>query len=399
MKDVFIGRQPIFDRQGKVYAYELLWRDGNSNSANISDGDHATTVVMLNALTEIGLDPLVGQHRAFINLTRNFILGDQPLPAMGDRIVLEILEDIEVDDALLAAIKKLSSQGYTIALDDFLYQPNLQPLVDLADIIKIDLLAQDEATLQEHVQILQRSAVKLLAEKVEDQRQHELCLELGFDYFQGYFFARPNIVQGKKPPSNKMAIIQLLAQLSDPRINSATLENLIMQDVTLSFRVLRYINSARYNLQREIESIQQAVLMLGLDTLRQLVNLLALSRIEDKPKELMMTALIRGRMCEQLAKQLQQDGYAYFTAGLFSILDALMDQPMPTLLEQLPLAKPLKQALLHHSGEMGEVLRCVIAYDRADWQQIQHPQLDANTLRQAYLEAIDWAGEAAAVLC
>ncbi len=399
MSDVFIARQPIFDRQNQVFAYELLWRQGNGNAAQVTDGNLATTQVILNALTEIGLDRLVGNQSAFINLTRSFLLGEQPLPDMNGRLVLEVLEDIEPDAEIISAVARLSQQGYTIALDDFLYRPELAPLVEQADIIKIDLLAQDEATLREHVATLQRYPVKLLAEKVETRAEYDTCLELGFEYFQGYFFARPHVVQGRRPPTNKLAILQLLAQLQDPATTDSELETLIIRDVTLSYRLLRYINSAQFNMSREIESIRQAIMLLGRKTLSQLANLLVMSRIEDKPRELMMTALIRARMSETLGQRLGvQDESMYFTAGLFSIIDALLDQPMPDLLDELPLADELKQALLAQQGPLGEVLGCVVAYDEGRWEKAVHPRIDANSLRETYLDAIDWAGDTNAVI-
>lgn len=399
MSDVFIGRQPIFDRNNRVFAYELLWRQGNGNAAQVTDGDLATTQVILNALTEIGLDRLVGNQPAFINLTRSFLLGEQPLPELNGRLVLEVLEDIAPDREIIQGIQHLARQGYTIALDDFLYRPELTPLVEQADIIKIDLLAQDEATLREHVAVLQRYPVKLLAEKVETQEEYETCLELGFEYFQGYFFARPHVVQGRRPPTNKLAVLQLLAQLQDPATTDGELEALISQDLSLSYRLLRYINSARYGLSREIDSIRQAILLLGHRTLHQIANLLVMSRIEDKPLELMMTALIRARMSENLARQLgNQDEAMYFTAGLFSVIDALLDQPMPELLAELPLSEEFKQALLARHGELGEVIGTVVAYDEARWDAAVHPRIGADPLREAYLEAIDWAGETNSVL-
>ncbi len=399
MQQVFIGRQPIFDRHNRVFAYELLWRAGNQSSARFADGDQATTDVLLNALMDIGLDRLVGNHPAFINLTRGFVLGEHPLPDMQGRVVLEILEDIEMDDALLVAICKLASQGYTIALDDFIYTPSLQPLVELADIIKIDLLSLSDDTLEAHVRELRRFPVKLLAEKVEDRESWQHCLDLGFDYFQGYFFARPNVVQSRRMPGNRLAIIQLVGQLTNPEVSDSELESLISQDVSLSFRLLRYINSARFGLQQPIDSLAQAIMLLGRDTLRQLTSLLALSQLDSNPRELMMTALIRARMAEQLARRLKlSDSNRHFTAGLFSVIDAMLGQPMEQVLAQLPLSEALNNALLNHEGELGELLGCVIAWDEANWAEARYPALDTEQLCEAYLQAIDWAGETSTLL-
>jgi len=398
MSNVFIGRQPIFDRQNQVFAYELLWRGGADNQAGFADGDLATTQVMLNALTEIGLDRLVGNHLAFINLTRRFLTGDRPLPEMTERVVLEILEDIDPTAEVIAAVERLAGLGYTIALDDFLYRPALEPLVERADIVKIDLLALEDRDLREHVATLRRYSVRLLAEKVENAEQHALCMELGFDYFQGYFYARPNVVEGRRVPANQMALLQLLASLRDPEITDHELEKLIGQDVGLAWRLLRYINSARFGLNREIDSIRQAITLLGRRTLCQIASLLAMAKLGEKPPELLMTALIRAHMAARLCETRGLDADAGYTAGLFSVLDALLDQPMRDLLDELPLSPELADALRDGQGELGAVLTTVIACDTADWSRVTDSAFAPDVLSQAYLEAIDRAGETAGLL-
>ncbi len=282
--DIFIGRQPIYDKNLNVYAYELLFRAGQQqNAANIVDGDIATTNVVLNALTEIGMDKLVGEQLAFINLPRNFLLtlGDDPVPEIKHQIVLEILEDIAADDEVVAAVQDLSTNGYTIALDDFVYNASLQPLVDNANVIKIDLMALDEDSLSDHVSKLANGKRKLLAEKVETQEEFERCKQLGFDYFQGYFFCKPNIVKGQRAPANKLAVMKVLASLQSPDLDTKELTQTISQDVTLSYRLLRYINSAQFGLGKQIDSIKRAVVMLGRNTIRNLASLIALSQIDD----------------------------------------------------------------------------------------------------------------------
>lgn len=396
MAQVYIGRQPIFDRDNRVFAYELLWRGGQDNRAGFADGDLATTQVMLNALTEIGLDRLVGEHRAFINLTRRFLLEDQPLPEMTDQVVLEILEDIEPDEQVIAAVRRLAGLGYSIALDDFLYRPELEPLVELADVVKIDLLALDDAALREHVAQLRRHPLRLLAEKVENAEQHALCMELGFDYFQGYYYARPNVVKGRRMPANQLALLQLLAALRDPDVSDTELENLIGQDVSLAWRLLRYINSARFGLSREIDSIRQAIALLGRQNVIRIASLLLMAKIGDKPPELMMTALIRAHMARRLCGDCDPD--TCYTAGLFSVLDALLDRPMAELLEELPLSEDLSRALRDRTGPVGDVLATVIAYDEADWDRVSASGFDPEPLSSAYVDAIDEASETAGLI-
>jgi len=392
MKDIFIGRQPIYDRDLGVYAYELLFRAAHDNSARFSDGDQATSNVIVNAFMEIGLDNIVGQRLAFINLTRAFFVDHSSVCLPRDRVVLELLEHIEPDAEVIEGVKQLSAQGYAIALDDFIYHDRLRPLVKLADIVKVDLMALQRDQLSQQVQKLRQHPVKLLAEKVETREEFDLCMQLGFDYFQGYFFARPQVIRGQRLPSNRLATLHLLSRLQDPDIPPAELESLIVQDVTFSYRILRYVNSAAFSLARKIESVHQAVVILGLQTIKTWTTLLAMSQVDNKPTELVVTAMIRGRMAELLAKALKADHpESFFTVGLFSALDALMDNTMEEILTQLPLAEHIASALLHHTGRHGEVLAAVLAYERGQWGQICCGKLAPEQIRDCYLSALRWA--------
>ena len=398
MENIFIGRQAIYDKQLKVSAYELLSRsNAEHNEAFVGErnANHATTIVMLNALTEIGLQQLVGNHPAFINLTYDFLIGKCKIPDLRSQLVLEITEDIEVDEELIAAVKNLSDSGYMIALDDFVYHEKKLPLVEIADIIKIDILQLDEQGLREHVKKLREYDVRLLAEKVETQEEYDLCKELDFDYFQGYFFCKPNIVKSQRAPANRLTIINILAQLQDPNVQIEKLEELISQDLALSYRLLKYINSAAFALQRKVDSIHHAIVMLGLNTIRSLANLMLLSKIDDKPHELLVLAIIRARMCEELGSGIDAKMKdIYFTAGLFSVIDALMDSTMEDIVAQLPLAEILQHALLEQKGIVGEALKCCIAFERADWGNVQFQNLDEITIQKAYFDAVIWSNNA-----
>ena len=396
MSDIYIGRQPIYDRKLGVYAYELLFRAASDNSAKFTDGDQATSDVIVNTFLEIGLDNIVGDRLAFINLTRAFFVGEHTISLPRDRVVLELLEDIEADEEVVNSVKRLSEQGYSIALDDFIYHESLQPLVQLADIVKIDIMAMGRDEIREHVEALRQHPLRLVAEKVETQEEHDYCMELGFDYFQGYFLAQPKVIRGRRLPNNRLAILKLLSRLQDPEITSKQLEELIAQDVAFSYRILRYVNSAAYAPPRKIESIHQAVVRLGLQTIRSWTALLAMSQVDNKPTELVVTAMIRGKMAEQMARALDaEQPDSFFTVGLFSALDALMDNSMEEILTQLPLADHIAQALLHKGGGLhGEVLNCVLAYERGEWENLGCSQLGTHRLRTCYLEAVQWANTA-----
>jgi EAL and modified HD-GYP domain-containing signal transduction protein len=393
MIDVFVGRHAIYNRELEVIAYELLFRgSAAAERAEFQDADEATSRVILSTFTEIGLDRIVEGKMAFINLTRSFVLGDYPLPLSKAGLGLEILENISIDQPVIEAVQRLSTQGYTIVLDDFIYHESLRPLVEIADIIKIDMQALPDSEVQRHVEILRKHTVKLLAEKVETHEQFEFCNRLGFDYFQGFFFCQPHIVKGQRIPPNRLVTLRLLAKLQDPVTSIRELETLISQDVSMSYKLLRSLNSAFYSLPRKIESVHQALVMLGNQWLKTWASLLLLSSIHDKPQELMQIAMVRAKMCELLATAKRLGAKEiFFTTGLFSVLDALMDQPMEDVLNALPLSQEINDALLRREGNLGVVLQCVLDYERGNWDAVQHIGLQQAEITQAYLEAIAWA--------
>lgn len=400
MEDLFIGRQPIYDENLNVVAYELLFRTGEVNTANVIDGDSATTDVLLNAITEIGIEQLVGCNRAFINLTHNHVLqmAEKPFHEIKDRLVLEVLEDIKAEQSVIDAVTSLAKKGFKIALDDFIYDKSLQPLVDIADIIKIDLMALSREELEQQVKILKNDNRKLLAEKVETEEEYEHCKKLGFHYYQGYYFSKPQVIKGQKLPANKLAAMELLSKLQDPDCTIEDLATTVSHDITMSVRVLRYLNSAQFGLGKEIESIHKAILMLGRSTIKNLANLVAMSKVEGKPHELIVTSMVRARMAENIANRVESDRDISFTTGLLSIIDSLMNQDMETLTNSLPLPANIKTALLHHEGELGEILKCVLSYELGDWDNAKYGELSIDEIRDSYLDAIEWATRSATLL-
>lgn len=393
MSNIAIGRQPIFDKELKTVAYELLFRDSDGqNRAKITNGDQATSEVILTAFTEIGLKNLFDNKPAFLNLTQSFIEGIVPLPNMAGQVVLEVLENIPVTDSTVAAVHQLSQQGYTIALDDHVYYPHLDPFIDAADIIKLDVMAQDHDTLAETVKLLRGKGKKLLAEKIETHAEYEFCQSLGFDYYQGYFFCRPEVLTLKAMPANKLQVLKILAKLHDADITVSELENEISHDVTLSYRLLRYINSAQFALRQEIESISQAIMLLGWDNIRSIATLIIMSRIEDKTVDLFKTGLIRARMCSLLASKVKPGAEdIFFAAGLLSIIDALMDLPMEEVMQQLSLSEGLQNALVYHQGDIGHTLLNVIEYVRGHPSTVTGSDYSMDELIEVYLQALQWA--------
>lgn len=399
MHDAFVGRQPIFDNNMTVYGYELLFRNGEQDHAGVIDGNQASTQVMLNTLTEFGLDSIVGKHLAFINLTQD-LLNDELIELLPrDRVVLEILENVCVNEELVAAVARLSSQGYIIALDDFVYDDSWLPLIELADIIKLDVLNMAVKEVEQCVRILRPFNKRLLAEKVETMEQFNFLKSLEFDYYQGYFLSKPTTVEGKRTPTCKLSTLQLLAKLMAPDPVHAEIESLISRDVSLSYKILRYINASCFALPRKIESINEAIIYLGINNIRRFASMMAMAGFNDQPHEILLTALVRANMCELLAQAAgHSESETFFTLGLFSALDIMLAMPMNRVIGELPLGKELEQALLNGSGELGKVLACTKAYERQQWNAVEFAGLSRADIATIYLKAVQTSNEAGIVM-
>ena len=329
----FVGRQPIYNRELDVIAYELLFRNSEENRGQFVDGDQATSQVLLNACLDIGLDTLVGTKRAFINVTLDFLLQDYALALPPERVGIEFVGDLlDIDPALSNKIRELSAQGYTISLDSYIYDEELNPLLEFVDWIKLDVSAVDHATLQEQVALILEYDVTLVAGRVETLKEFAYCRDLGFEYFQGFFLHRPDVVKGERSPTNRLTLLPLMAKLQDPALDFDDLEHLVSRDTTLSYKLLRLINSALYSRASKVESIRQALMLLGITFITNWINLIAMSGFDDQPSDLMNTAMIRARMCELLAQnEARSEQAAFFTVGLFSVLEVLMKRPMGKL--------------------------------------------------------------------
>lgn len=393
-----LARQPIFDGNMKVVAYELLCRNSDLKFIATTDGDAASSQVLLNAFTELSIDDVVGDHRAFVNFTRTLL--SSPPPFSRQKLVIEVLEGQQVDAAMLFSLKQLRDQGYTIALDDFELSSETEGLVPYADIIKLDVLALSPEKLLTHVEQLKALGITLIAEKVETYEMFEKCKTLGFDLFQGYFLAKPRVISGRKISENKQSVLQLLSALHDANAPIDKIERMIARDTLLSFKLLRLVNSAAFGLSRNVESLRQAIMLLGLNKLRNWVNLLALSNLSGKPHELSITALTRARMCEMIATKINQRSRpdSYFTVGLLSTLDAFLDAPLEELLRNLSLSEQLNQAMLKHAGPEGMVLAIVQMHEQGRWQDIDWDHLDEmginpEILAEIYIDALRWVAE------
>ncbi|MCB8932127.1 MAG: HDOD domain-containing protein [Chthonomonadaceae bacterium] len=391
---MFMARQPIYDGNTEVEAYELLFRRGDQGFAgdvNLADSASALTT----AVVELGLEQLVGARRAFVNIPYELLVSDclQVLPP--DRVVIELLETIEPTLDVIEAVKKLKGQGYTIALDDYVFEGDLDALIDLADIIKVDVMGVDPQAVKSKIFKFRKRGIRLLAEKVETHEMFRLCRSIGFELFQGYFFAKPELMRGKGAPGG-IAVVQLLTKLQDPMVRLSELEGLINNDVSLNYRLLKLVRSAYVGVGGAVDSVGQALAFLGTRRTLALVSLLAMSGMNDKPDELLITAMIRARLCELAAAAAGLGPpEKFFTVGLMSVIDALLDMTMETLLPDLPLSDEINAALLGTDTEspLSELLRCVYALERGDWDKVSFLQVAPGALADAYVSAVRWAAE------
>jgi c-di-GMP phosphodiesterase len=394
MIDIFVGRQPVLARDSKAWGYELLFRSGQDNRAVFDDANQATAQVILNAVVDIGLDDLIGNSRALINASRDFLLSDIMEVLPSERVVLEVLEDIDVDPPLVAGVQRLHEQGYMIALDDFAFEPRWEPLLDLAAIIKVDvpsLAAFPKKEVAAKARELKGRGKLLLAEKVETHEEFEFYRDIGFDMFQGYFFSKPTLVRGSRIPKSRVQVLRLLTALHEPDVQIKQIEEIVISNVDLSYKILRLLNSAKYGLSREISSIHQAIMMLGIQQLRSLATVISLSSVDDKPNALLALSLTRARTCEVLSKSRGLSTQSGFATGLFSTLDAFFDRPLTEVIEELPLAEEIRLALGDGSGEAGQCLRWAIACEQGDEVTLDSIGLPVSEVSRTYVDAINWA--------
>ena len=390
MPQANLARQPILDKQLRTVGYELLFRGMETDRALFEDGTRATSTVLTNVLSEFGLETVVGTLPAWVNFTSQYLLDDLPIPIGPRSLVIELLPDAEPTDELLERLRALSKQGYKIALDDFVYSDKLKPLIEVAQVVKVNVRDRPVDEVSRQAEAFKNFKVQLLAEKVERVSEYEACLKLGFTLFQGHFVCRPELMRQKRPPANRIALIRLMSELyaAEPKINQ--IRELVQLDVTLSYRLLKWLNSSLFALPHPVESIQQALIMLGINRLRNLVSLIVLARIDDRPSVLFETALMRGRIGERVAPHFGLAPDMMFTVGLFSVLDALIGVPMDQVLENMPLAKDIALAITKREGPCGMLLAGIEAHEKGDWPGVQRAGLDLAVLSPAWVDALVW---------
>ncbi len=390
--DVFVGRQPILGPSLKTVGYEVLYRNCEIDYASFQNEEMATATVLLNTYLDIGLEHVVGSHLAFLNIPKHFLLENYCEALPKDRVVLEVLENVQPTPDILQALQGLSQKGYTIALDDFEYEDRLKPFLEIADIVKVDVLGKSERQIERIARQLRHYPGRLLAEKVENRSVYHTCKELGYFYFQGFFFYHPDIIRGREIPANRVALLELLGKIQDPHVTLKQLVEHIRNDLSLSYKILRYVNSAYVGLPQQVNSIDHAACLVGIDRIRTWSTLIIMASGKGQAIEILIIALIRAKMCERIGASLGHESTEkFFTLGLLSVLEALYESPMEEIVDRLPLPQDVLDALTSGTGELGLVLSCVKAYEQGQWMELKSLRLDPAVIRDIYLESIDWA--------
>jgi EAL and modified HD-GYP domain-containing signal transduction protein len=407
--DVAVVRQPIADERHGVVGYELLFGDNEGRRLDPARDAKATSALLVDAFGDIGLDTLAGRHPAWISIARNFLVEIGPPPVRPDRAVLQIAAYPAQSD-LIGVLQQLGRSGYTIALDDYDGRPDIEDLLAVCSIVKVNVAGLSDEELAKAISLPKIHGALLVATGVTDAGDFDSCRALGFSYFQGEFFAKPRVIRHRGVGTGGLASLRAMGELCSSDAGFDDLERIISSDVGLSLKLLRYVNSAFFALPRTIGSVREALSLLGARTVRRWAMVMAMSALPGAPHELVAIALHRARMCEMLAgSALPEERETLFTIGLFSVADGLMAAPMEEVLDSLPFSEEIRAALLRHDGPKGELLKAVIAYERGEFPALPAAgapvaaaaPAEGNgviSLAGAYRAALEWADEAGRVV-
>lgn len=397
----FVARQPIFNEALNIFGYELLYRSKEkSTSYDGVDASAASSETIASSFHEIGIEKVTNGKRAFINFTEKLLIANVATILPSKILVIELLEDILPTPEVLSTCAQLRKKGYMIALDDFIIEPEFLPLLDVADIVKIDFLETPRPVIEDFVRNFSASNVKLLAEKIETYDDFEFAKSLGFSLFQGYFFSKPVIVSSEvKLSPHRINCLRLMHLSFDPDVDFVKISKILKQDVALSFRLLRVVNSAFFGLRYSVNNIKQALAILGMDEVKRWITLISMTEMqEDKPDELIYMSLIRARMLELLGPSVGMSNRVedLFMLGLMSLMDAIMDTSFEELAKMTQISDELLSAIVDKTGRYGDLLSLVIHYERSEWDKAfelaTKLKLKEEEIVNRYLDAISWSG-------
>jgi EAL and modified HD-GYP domain-containing signal transduction protein len=395
--EVYVARQPIFDKGMGIVGYELLYRRSMNNFFEGVDDNQATADLINSAFLVMQFNELTSGTRAFINFSADMLIKEIPLLLPKGFIVIEILEKVEATEEVLNACRKLKSEGYMIALDDFTFRESNIPLMEWADIIKVEFSTVDIQTQRKYIQKY-GDRIKFLAEKVETREEYQLAASMGYDYFQGYFFSMPVIEKSKEIASMPAALLRLIQEINQPDPDYQPLTEIIETDVGLSYKLLKFAGSVFFGTRGDVFTVKQALIRLGMNEIRKWVYLLMLKNMQStENKELVKTCLIRAKFMELLA--LEAGGgrkhYSYFLAGLFSSIDVLLECDMDTAVKELPIALDVKEALLGSKNDIEYALRMVLYQEMGKWDEIDistfAPGMVRGRMTSLYIMSLQWA--------
>ena len=392
----FVARQPVLDVNEQVFGYELLFRDSLRNHFPGLDGNQAAQATLDSSLL-MGLDTLCGGRFAFLNFTRDVLLQDFASLFPAERVVIEVLENVPADRDVIAACRKLQERGYMVALDDFVDGDARHPLLEVATFVKVDLRATSIKACSEIIQELGQHH-RMLAEKVETREEFKSAKAIGFRYFQGYFFCKPEIVSTNDIPAHKANYLRMLQAVHEPELDLRKIENLIKCEVSLCYRLLRYLNSAAFAFRTEIRSIRHALTMLGTLEIRRWVQLVAaLGASQGRSAETVFTALVRARFCELLTNKIPNGGSDLFLMGLFSLMDSILQMPMASIMEKISIDRAIKQVILGDHSHLRTIYRLMLAQESGEWPAViglcKLLHLSTDECSDAYWKALQWARE------
>lgn len=395
----FLARQPILTRDRRFFAYEILSRYGPENYCKPLAGSQAAVKAM-DELFLMGVRTMTEGLPAFINCTKEFLVNDYLTLMPKEVIVGEILETVPPDDDVLAACRRMKREGYRLALDDYCAVPETEPFLDVADYVKIDVLLTTFPEQQRLVEECHARKIPAIAEKVETDEQFRRCVDIGYDYFQGYFFCRPQIVGRRSVPANKSVYLHLLQAANEPEFNLHRISQIFRRDVSLSYRLLRYLNSAAFGFQAEIRSIPHALTLLGERALRKWISLVSVASLGDEVADgLLRLPLLRAMFCELIGQKIGmvRETNELFLLGLLSVMDALLNMRMVDVLVDIPVDEDIKKALLGRPSRYRPVFEVVLDYESGTWEQLAHSArhvgLHEQFLPDLYLRSVRWVTE------
>ncbi|MBN7773401.1 EAL and HDOD domain-containing protein [Clostridium aminobutyricum] len=395
---LYIARQPIFDQYRDILAYELLYRDSNIDFAHITNSDVATQTVLSGSTLVASFEQLVDQKRAFINFTKNLIMNDTPFLFSKDHISIEILEDIIPDEAFIEKLRELKEKGYTLALDDFTPRYTYPEVISLMDIIKVDFMLTTPDEQLSIVQKYKRPGLKFLAEKIENMAEFERAKRYGYHFFQGYYFSKPSILRFKDVASLSCNHLEIMDELQAPTPTYEKLTSIIEKDVSLAYKLFKYVNSPFFGGLHPISSIHEALVRLGFENIKSWIYLLILRSMSlGQTDELVAIALQRAKMLELMAEPLNLSARRgeLFLVGLFSMMDILMNNSMEKILNELPLPAETKEAILYRENVLGKPLQIALHYEKGNWEEVeklcQELHVSLEIVSTIYLKAVKWS--------